>query len=1187
MVDQAPNDTPLAEADAPAAHQRARDESAVRSGCLRVQKRPGKRRFIKAAWALGTLFSVVLLAAAALFLRLSQGPVAIDALAPRIALEIGSRFGPGYDFSLGSASLEYGADGATLAVADVSLKNDAGRAIVTAPRAEVSLALLPLLNGSLKPTRFDLIDITLRLALMPDGAIALSAGEEPLVFGRPRGGDVSGNPETPAQPTETPTSMQVFSGALHTIIDYATEPGSAIGSLERLGVSRGRLVFERPGKSQVTTFDGLEITFAKHAGDALLTVAANGPNGRWRVQARAVGMTGGERSLEVELTDISFDEIALALGLSEPSVSFDMPVSAKARFTLGANGEVVSANGGFAVGAGKISVDPAKHDNFVIDESVGKVSWNGPARRIEIENLQISSGETRFNLSGLAVPPANETDPWDIKLVAAPGAMLGPDKPGDPKLIFDRVELAARVLLGESRIIVDQLEATGPLVNVKADADFVGAASARRLKINLATGRMPSATILRLWPKFTVPTVREYLMEHLRSGMLEKGNLLLDFDAGAFDSLGTNIPIADERLRIDFTVSNATLAYLPGVPPLSSIDATGRVTGRVVTLNASRGYVDLSAGRRLTLADGVFVIPDTNRKPSPASLNARVSGSIEAVSDLLGREGLKNFGGMNVDTSAMKGQLDGKLTIDLKLAKGGKGSDTGVKIAAAINGFSIDKLIGKEKFDQGVLNLAVDPTGLKASGQGRLFGGPATIEIKKPATGAPDAVVQFVLDDAARARMGFGFGAGLSGPINARLTAPFGKADAPAQVELDLTRTAIDGLLPGLSKLAGKPAKASFKIDPSEGSVSVEQFSFDAPGGPSARGSIELDANGGFRSARLSSLKLSPGDDIKVDADQTKDGLKLVVRGSAVDARPFLRGLMRAESGAATKEAASAKDVDLDLKTALVTGYNKQSLSAVELRLLRRGNAIRSFQLQARSGRSVVTGGTPRGREGSGALVINSADGGAFMSFLDLYKRMEGGKMALNARMADGGLDGTIHITDFILRDEPALRRLVTESVPTRDDAAAKRIDTSAAAFQRLSASFVRRNGQFVVRDGVLLGQQIGLKLDGTLDTVRDQVNMTGVFVPAYGLNNLFSQIPLFGPILGGGKNEGLFAVNFRIVGPASAPVLTINPLSAIAPGFLRKIFGAIDGTGTLPAGAPEPAPPSESMPMSIAPGAR
>ncbi len=54
--------------------------------------------------------------------------------------------------------------------------------------------------------------------------------------------------------------------------------------------------------------------------------------------------------------------------------------------------------------------------------------------------------------------------------------------------------------------------------------------------------------------------------------------------------------------------------------------------------------------------------------------------------------------------------------------------------------------------------------------------------------------------------------------------------------------------------------------------------------------------------------------------------------------------------------------------------------------------------------------------------------------------------------------------------------------------------------------------------------------------------------------------MPLFGPILGGGKNEGLFAVNFRDLGAASQPTLTVNPLSAVAPGFLRKLFGAGSG---------------------------
>ena len=40
-----------------------------------------------------------------------------------------------------------------------------------------------------------------------------------------------------------------------------------------------------------------------------------------------------------------------------------------------------------------------------------------------------------------------------------------------------------------------------------------------------------------------------------------------------------------------------------------------------------------------------------------------------------------------------------------------------------------------------------------------------------------------------------------------------------------------------------------------------------------------------------------------------------------------------------------------------------------------------------------------------------------------------------------------------------------------------------------------------------------------------------------------------------------MFGISYRVHGPLSGPQLTINPLSAIAPGILRKIMGAVDGT--------------------------
>jgi hypothetical protein len=135
------------------------------------------------------------------------------------------------------------------------------------------------------------------------------------------------------------------------------------------------------------------------------------------------------------------------------------------------------------------------------------------------------------------------------------------------------------------------------------------------------------------------------------------------------------------------------------------------------------------------------------------------------------------------------------------------------------------------------------------------------------------------------------------------------------------------------------------------------------------------------------------------------------------------------------------------------------------------------------------------------------------------------------------------------------------------------KFDVNDVQFTKLKAEFGRTNSRLEFRDAAIWGAQVGFKLSGWIDYGRDRADISGTFVPAYGLNNVFAQVPLFGPILGGGQNEGLFAVNFRVSGAASAPTLTVNPLSAVAPGFLRKLFGA-GSAETDPAGAAVFPPP-------------
>jgi len=115
----------------------------------------------------------------------------------------------------------------------------------------------------------------------------------------------------------------------------------------------------------------------------------------------------------------------------------------------------------------------------------------------------------------------------------------------------------------------------------------------------------------------------------------------------------------------------------------------------------------------------------------------------------------------------------------------------------------------------------------------------------------------------------------------------------------------------------------------------------------------------------------------------------------------------------------------------------------------------------------------------------------------------------------------------------------------------------------------------------VIFNSHMGLTTQGFIDYTHNRVDLNGTFIPAYQVNSLITHIPVVGTLLGGGTHEGIFGVNYRVAGPVTGPTLTINPLSAMTPGFLRKVFGAVDGTAPLlDDGAPQGGAPDDAAPQ-------
>jgi hypothetical protein len=122
-------------------------------------------------------------------------------------------------------------------------------------------------------------------------------------------------------------------------------------------------------------------------------------------------------------------------------------------------------------------------------------------------------------------------------------------------------------------------------------------------------------------------------------------------------------------------------------------------------------------------------------------------------------------------------------------------------------------------------------------------------------------------------------------------------------------------------------------------------------------------------------------------------------------------------------------------------------------------------------------------------------------------------------------------------------------------DAVKRDINVSEAQFEVASARLTSGNGELHVSDGVVRGPQIGASFQGQIYNAKQRIDLTGTFMPAYGVNRLFSELPIIGVLLGNGRDRGLIGITFRLTGKTASPLLQVNPLSVIAPGVFRSIF--------------------------------
>ena len=1123
---------------------------ALRRGALRLVRRPLIRRLF---WA-GSIAGVLVLAGLlGLWWRLASGPIELDIATPWLRAAIEQNFGGAHKVSVGGTQIERDENGRTsLRLRDIVVRDADGTVVASAPKAEVGISVRDLLSGDLRARSLNLVGAEMSIRIESDGRVTVFAGADT----RPLATAV-----TPIAPEPAPQrgGIDDLAGAL-AWIDTVGASGLDGHDLRELGLKNGNLTVDDRRNGKRWTFDRINVSLTRPGpGGVTFKLESDNPTRPWVLSAAMRPLGDGVRAIGIEARKLAMRDILLALRLDGGSVEADLALSASIRAEIASNGTLQAAHGQIHADPGTIvDHDGENTVNVKVDRADFRFDWDAH-RRILVMPFQVQANGNQFTLRAAFERPPDGADAWIMTLtrgdpVIDPVIFVpagGPDREG---LALNRANVRARIDLAARRIDLEQGDFrrvdTRPDHNVgvalTGSLDYSGAQP--RLAFGVAGTRMPVAAMLRLWPVFAATGVRSWVEKHVSGGTVERAVIAGNASLPEFKPDGP--PMPTDGLSVDIETSGTTLRPVDDLPEIRDADLTVRITGSNATINLGRGTVDVAPGRKLAIAGGVFEVPDTHLKPAPANAKFRLDGTLPAAAALIASKALSDDVGIALDPATTHGTVAAKVAVEFMVGKNVPPNSARYSVAAELANFSADKLLFGQKVEASALHVAATKDGYQIKGDVKINATPASIELTKRAgQSEADLRVSATLDEAARRRFGIDLNDSVTGAIPVKVSGHFGGKDERLNVDADLTPVKVDDLLPGWVKAAGRPARATYTLAKTPKSVRFDDLTIEGSGAM-VKGAIELDGAGDVVSANFPVFGLSDGDKATLKVSRGSDGaLKVVMRGDVYDGQKFVKSAL---AGSPQKAKQKQSDLDLDIKLGAVLGHNGETLRGLDLKLSRRAGRIRTFAMNARIGRDAPLIGELRlrARDNHQVVYFETDDAGALFRFTDMYPRMFGGQMwvAMDPPTQDHAPQiGTLSIRNFAVRGEPALERVVSGA----PNAAGR----GSVEFSEMRADFTRFPGKMAVRDGVVRGPLVGVTVEGQIDYVRNDVHLRGTFVPFYGLNNMFGQIPVVGLILGGGSNEGLLGITYEAVGPPNAPRITVNPVTAITPGLLRKFI--------------------------------
>ncbi len=1062
--------------------------------------------------------------------QLSSGPISLAFLSPYIESTLG-RFHKSFRLRLDDTILTWAGWDRTLdiRVLNVRAYDDHDSLIAIIPELSLSLSAKAMVQGMIAPQSIELFRPRLRVLRHTDGTLEVGFD------------------------TQSASSGQVMQRMV-TELMAAPDPTNAMSYLSKVTIYDADLTVIDQQRNISWDASNAQVQLNREAGgykgDVTLDMLIGG-------QRTNVSIIGGYRAKDGRV-DLGVDFSAITpAALSELSPEFaalalmDLPVQGTLTFSLDGDGHLESLGFDLNAGQGYMAIPIKTAQKFGELSLAQRIPVMGAELRghfegrpavVEVNNLTIDLGPA----GSVYLPlPVNHVMP--LQTLNARGRWVGETN----KVEVDAVELD---LQGpKASIALNMLLADGDL--------SIGAGGVLR--------NMPPASLKRYWPSGLGTEARTWVLAHISDGMVPQTRASVQIrqkKGGALELVS---------FTGDMDIDGVTVDYLPPMPTARNTSATARFTDKKFDI-----FITRSETEGLTLQKGIVSLTGLDKQDQFADIDLFIQGPVKKAMQIIEHEPLGFSSIIGIDPESTDGMATLHLKLKMPMLENLELDQVEVTADAEMKAVFIDDVILGQGISSNFLELKVDRQGLDIEGDVNLGEIAASLNWRRNfGSGAAFRQrfdIRSQIDDIRKlGDLGLNIsrlhGNLIEGGVGADIRLLLQDDNTgKVRLKLDLNDVAFNVPAMNWSKQTGVGGSAQVDFD-IDGIIITDIPNFSLLAGDlRLNGSAHYSKDGsGLDRVTINQVSYNRTDLAGVVIPGQDGGWTISFHGPSLDMEPMFDDLFKTspqddEDSLGLKLSVSAK-VD---KVWIGPDRYLQQITGTFARADDRWRGI------------VVDGVVGQGKRfevrlkpsgpGKRELSFKAEDAGVMLSNLGVYDNLVGGTLDVSGVFDDvepgHPLTGRLLISDYRIIGAPTLAHLVSILSLT---GIVESLQGDGLAFNDFDVPFVLNQGVIDIKDAKATGLSLGYTAKGKIYTHAEIVDIEGTVVPAYALNSVLGKIPIIGTLLTGTEEGGgIFAANYAMRGTMENPKVIVNPLSALAPGIFRNLFGLL-ADGPTTGGAP------------------